>query len=252
MQKIMIGGAASSPELIARVEKAFPSAQVNAGYGLTETGPVATCGRPKGTVKYADENDRLRHQAMAGWPLPGVDVRVVDLHGADVPRDGQSIGEVVIRGDVVMDGYYKEPKATEDVLREGWLRTGDMAVWDAENYIHIVDRKKDIIISGGENISSIEVERAIFSHDAVLECAVVAAPDPQWGEVPAAFVVRKPGAALTEEELCAWLQCRIAKFKMPRRFAFTDTALPKTGTGKILKRELRETLWSGKDRRVQG
>jgi fatty-acyl-CoA synthase len=140
MRNIMIGGAAASPELIARLEKAFPSALVLAGYGLTETSPVATCARPKGTVHYADENDRLRHQAMAGWPLPGVEVHVVDLQGNPVPRDGVSIGEVVVRGDIVMDGYYKEPKATDDVLRDGWLHTGDMAVWDPENYIHIVDR----------------------------------------------------------------------------------------------------------------
>jgi fatty-acyl-CoA synthase len=252
MKDIMLGGAAASPELVARLEKVFPAARVFAGYGLTETAPVATCARPKGTVKYADDDDRLRHQSMAGWPVPGCEVRVVDLQMKDVPRDGQSIGEVVISGDNIMDGYYKEPKATADVLTGGWLHTGDMAVWDEENYIHIVDRKKDIIISGGENISSLEVERAIFSHNAVLECAVVAAPDPQWGEVPAAFVVRKPGATLTEQELCAHLQGRIAKFKMPRRFEFTDAPLPKTGTGKIIKRELRETFWSGKDRRVQG
>jgi fatty-acyl-CoA synthase len=252
MREIMLGGAASSPELIARLEKAFPSAKVMAGYGLTETSPVASCARRKGTVQYADEEDRLRHQAMAGWPLPGCEIRVVDLQMNDVPRDGSAIGEVIIRGDLIMEGYYKEPKATADVITNGWLHTGDMAVWDDENYIHIVDRKKDIIISGGENISSIEVERAIFSHPAVLECAVVAAPDPQWGEVPAAFVVRKPGAALTEQELCLHLQTRIAKFKMPRRFEFTDAPLPKTGTGKIIKRGLRETFWTGKERRVQG
>jgi fatty-acyl-CoA synthase len=127
-----------------------------------------------------------------------------------------------------------------------------MAVWDEENYIHIVDRKKDIIISGGENISSIEVERAICAHPAVFECAVVSAPDPQWGEVPATFVVVKPGHTLDQRVLCEFLQGRIAKFKMPRRFHFSDTALPKTGTGKIIKRELRETLWSNKDLRVQG
>jgi len=252
MADIMIGGAAASPELIARLEQAFPRARVFAGYGLTETSPVATCARPKGTIDPAGDEDRLRYCAMAGWPLSGAEVRVVDLQDAPVPRDSQSIGEVVVRGDVVMDGYYKEPKATADVLRDGWLHTGDMAVWDEENFVHIVDRKKDIIISGGENISSIEVERAIFSHPAVLECAVVAAPDPKWGEVPAAYVVRKPGATLTTEELCAHLAGRIAKFKMPRRFEFSDAPLPKTGTGKILKRELRETFWSGKERRVQG
>jgi fatty-acyl-CoA synthase len=252
MKEIMLGGAASSPELIGRLEDAFPGCRVLAGYGLTESGPVATSARHKSTVRYADEDDRLRHQAMAGWPLPGCEIRVVDLQMNDVPRDMQSIGEVVIRGDLIMDGYYKEPKATAEVLTDGWLHTGDMGVWDAENYIHIVDRKKDIIISGGENISSIEVERAIFSHPAVLECAVVSAPDPQWGEVPAAYVVRKPGANITEQELCAYLMGRIAKFKMPRRFEFSEAPLPKTGTGKIVKRQLREAFWSGKERRVQG
>jgi acyl-CoA synthetase (AMP-forming)/AMP-acid ligase II len=133
-----------------------------------------------------------------------------------------------------------------------WLHTGDMAVWDEETYVNIVDRKKDIIISGGENISSIEVEHAIYAHPAVLECAVVAAPDPVWGEVPAAYVVLKPNRKLTERELCDFLQGRIAKFKMPRRFVFREEPLPKTGTGKMLKRELREVFWEGKDLRIQG
>ena len=135
---------------------------------------------------------------MAGWPLPGCEVRVVDLQMNDVPRDMQSIGEIVMRGDNIMDGYYKEPQATAAVMTNDWLHTGDMAVWDEDNFIHIVDRKKDIIISGGENISSLEVERAIAAHPAVLECAVVSAPDPQWGEVPAAFVVVKPGHTLDQ------------------------------------------------------
>jgi fatty-acyl-CoA synthase len=251
MRQIHLGGAASSPELIARLEAAFPCPSL-AGYGLTETAPVATSARDKSTVQFADEEDRLRHRAMAGWPMPGCEVRVVDLQMNDVPRDMQTYGEVVMRGDNIMDGYYREPQATAAVMTNGWLHTGDMAVWDDENYIHIVDRKKDIIISGGENISSIEVERAIAAHPAVLECAVVSAPDAQWGEVPAAFVVIKPGHTLDQHLLCEFLQQRIAKFKMPRRFQFADTALPKTGTGKILKRELRETFWSGKENRVQG
>jgi fatty-acyl-CoA synthase len=251
LRQIHLGGAASSPELIARLEAAFPCPAL-AGYGLTETAPVATSARDKSTVRFADEEDRLRHRAMAGWPMPGCEVRVVDLQMNDVPCDMQTYGEVVMRGDNIMDGYYKEPHATAAVMTNGWLHTGDMAVWDEENYIHIVDRKKDIIISGGENISSIEVERAIAAHPAVLECAVVSAPDSQWGEVPAAFVVTKPGHALDQYVLCDFLQQRIAKFKMPRRFQFCDTALPKTGTGKILKRELREAFWSGKENRVQG
>jgi len=251
LTQIHIGGAAASPELVARMERAFPC-KVVAGYGLTETSPVATSARDKCTVIYKDEADRMHHQAMAGWPLPGCEIRVVDLHMHDVPRDMESIGEVVIRGDNVMDGYYKDPEGTAAVMTGAWLHTGDMAVWDQENYIHIVDRKKDIIISGGENISSIEVEKAIFAHPAVFECAVVSAPDAKWGEIPVAFVVRKPGQTLTQEELCAFLQERIAKFKMPRAVEFVEGALPKTGTGKIIKRQLREQFWSGKERRVQG
>lgn len=251
MQEINLGGAAASPELIDRMERVF-RCRVQGGYGLTESGPVATSARHKSTVTYSNEEDRLRHLAMAGWPIPGCEVRVVDPLMKDVARDMTEVGEVVMRGDNIMEGYYKEPKCTADVMTGGWLHTGDMAVWNEDNYIHIVDRKKDIIISGGENISSIEVERAIFAHPAVLECAVVSAPDGQWGEVPAAFVVLKEGQQLGEEDLCIFLQGRIARFKMPRRIEFRDSALPKTGTGKIIKRELRETLWSGQERRVKG
>lgn len=251
LKEIHVGGAAASPELIARLEQAFHCSALG-GYGLTETCPVASSARPKGTVVYADEADRLGHQAMAGWPIPGVEIRVVDAQMQDVPRDMLTVGEVVIRGDGVMDGYFKDPEGTAAVMTKGWFHSGDMAVWDAENYIHIVDRKKDIIISGGENISSLEVEKAIFAHPAVLECAVVAAPDQKWGEIPAAFVVLKPGQELGADELSEFLQQRIAKFKIPRVFEFLDTALPKTGTGKIVKRDLREMFWAGRAKRVQG
>ena len=249
--EINLGGAASSPELIARMEKVFPC-RVQAGYGLTETSPVATSARQKSTVTYADAEDRLRRLASTGWPIPGCEIRVVDAHMNDVPRDMQAIGEIVIRGDMVMDGYYKEPEATAAAMSGAWLHTGDMAVWDEETYVNIVDRKKDIIISGGENISSIEVERAIAAHSAVLECAVVSAPHPQWGEVPAAYVVIKPGESLSEQDLVAFLRGRLAKFKIPQCFEMRTEALPKTGTGKILKRELREVFWEGKERRIQG
>jgi fatty-acyl-CoA synthase len=251
MKQIHIGGAAASPELIERMEQAF-RCEVIAGYGLTETSPVITSARCKGTVKYQDANDRCHRQAMAGWPLPGVDVRVVDLQLNDVPRDMRSIGEVVVRGDHVMDGYYKDERGTAAVMSGPWLHTGDMAVWDEENYIHIVDRRKDIIISGGENISSLEVEKALAAHPAVLECAVVSAPDVKWGEVPAAFVVVKPGESVTCEELAGFLETRLAKFKIPRRFDLQVEPLPKTGTGKIFKRQLRERFWEGRERRVQG
>jgi fatty-acyl-CoA synthase len=251
MLQITIGGAASSPELIMRMERAF-GRLVHAGYGLTETAPAVSTSIKKSTLEYAGEDDRVHRQTMAGWPFIGTEIRVVDTEMKDVPRDMHAIGEVVVRSDNVMDGYFKDPAATAAVMSGGWFHTGDMAVWDKENYIHIVDRKKDIIISGGENISSIEVEKAIFAHPAVLECAVVSAPDSKWGEIPIALIVLKPNQQLSEEELLVFLQTRLAKFKLPRVIRFEKEPLPKTGTGKILKRELREPFWAGKEKRVQG
>jgi fatty-acyl-CoA synthase len=251
MRVITMGGAASSPELIDRLEQAF-HCDVCSGYGLTETAPVATTAQTKSNVICADDTERLSRLAAAGWPMVGSEVHVVDSEMRDVPQDMQTVGEVAVRGDNVMDGYYREPEATQSAITNGWLRTGDMAVWDEENYIYIVDRKKDIIISGGENISSIEVEKAIFAHSAVLECAVVSAPDPQWGEIPVAIVVLKPGQELSEDQLLLSLKPRIAKYKMPRLVKFVEGPLPKTGTGKMLKRQLREAFWAGKSTRVQG
>lgn len=251
LKEVHLGGAASYPELIGRLEKAFGCACM-AGYGLTETAPVVTSARHKGTVVYRDDADRLQHLSAAGWPVPGVAIRVVDAEMRDVPRDMSAIGEVVISGDHVMDGYFRDPEATAASMTGYWFHSGDMAVWNEENYIRVVDRKKDIIISGGENISSLEVEHAIAAHPAVLECAVVAAPDGKWGEVPVALVVLKADAQVTKEILCAFLEQRLAKFKFPRHFEFVEGPLPKTGTGKILKRELRERFWAGKQERVQG
>ena len=250
LRSIMIGGAASSPELIERMEKAF-RCEVAAGYGLTETSPVLPTAFPK-SGGYARDQERWRRQAMTGWPVPGVTVRVVDLRMNDVPRDGKTMGEIVAMGDHVMDGYYREPQATSAAMTGGWLHTGDMAVWDEDGYIQIVDRSKEIIVSGGENISSLEVEKAIYAHADVLECAVVAAPDEKWGEVPVAIVLRRPGATLTKEELMEFLRARLGRFKMPHAVEFREEPLPKTGTGKIRKLDLREQYWQGRTRRVQG
>ncbi|MGH9671598.1 MAG: long-chain-fatty-acid--CoA ligase, partial [Bryobacteraceae bacterium] len=227
LRQIMIGGAAASPELIARMERAF-GCECISGYGLTETAPVLTSARRKSTVDYAGDQDRHGRHAMAGWPVCGVEIRVVDPEMNDVPRDTKTIGEVVARGDHIMEGYFREPEQTAAVMTGGWFHTGDMAVWDEEGYIHIVDRKKEIIISGGENISSIEVEKAIFAHPAVFECAVVAAPDEKWGEVPAAVVVLKPGSALSADELTEFLGERLGRFKLPRLIRFDTEPLPKT------------------------
>ncbi|MGH9665574.1 MAG: AMP-binding protein, partial [Bryobacteraceae bacterium] len=250
LRRIMIGGAAASPELVDRMEKAF-HCECIAGYGLTETAPVLTSARAKG-IPYRSDADRIRRQSMAGWSVPGVTLRVVDVEMNDVPRDMTTIGEVIAMGDHIMEGYFHEPEATAAVMTGPWFHTGDMAVWDDEGYIHIVDRKKEIIISGGENISSLEVEKAIFAHPSVFECAVVAAPDEKWGEVPAAIVVPKPGVVITSAELLEFLQQRLGKFKLPRVIEISEEPLPKTGTGKIRKLILREKFWGGKEKRVQG
>ena len=251
LKEIHLGGAASSPELIDRLEKAF-HCEALAGYGLTETSPVASDARRKDGVVYHDNAERLRRQATTGWPLVGMEIRVVDTEMRDVPRDMSTMGEIVVRGDNVMDGYFQEPAATEAAMTGAWFHTGDMAVWDDDSYVHIVDRRKDIIISGGENISSIEIERAIAAHPSVMECAVVAAPDDRWGEIPVAFVVPKPGESVDAETLTSYLAGRLARFKMPRAWRIQTEALPKTGTGKILKRDLREPFWKEKAERVQG
>jgi len=251
LRNIVLGGAASSPELIERMEKAF-HCEAYAGYGLTETSPLLTTASLKPGLTYASESDRYRRRAMTGWPVWGMEVRVVNLEMNDVPRDMQTAGEIVTRGDHVMEGYFREPAMTASVMSGPWFHTGDMAVWDQEGFIQIVDRKKEIIISGGENISSLEVEKAIFAHPEVFECAVVAAPDETWGEVPAAIVVRKPDSKLTSDDLLAFLKTRLGKFKLPRVIVFSSEPLPKTGTGKIRKLVLREQFWKGKEKRVQG
>jgi fatty-acyl-CoA synthase len=251
LRNIVLGGAASSPELIERMEKAF-HCDVYVGYGLTETAPLLTTACSKPGYKYASDTDRYHRRAMAGWPVWGMEVRVVDQEMNDVPRDMQTSGEIVTRGDHVMEGYFREPAVTASVMTGPWFHTGDMAVWDEESFIQIIDRKKEIIISGGENISSLEVEKAISAHPEVFECAVVAAPDETWGEVPAAIVVRKPESPLTTDDLLAFLKLRLGRFKLPRIIIFSSEPLPKTGTGKIRKLVLREQFWQGKAKRVQG
>jgi fatty-acyl-CoA synthase len=248
---VNIGGAANSPDLVARVEEMFPGCACVTGYGMTETSPMITSTQPLDTIGMSAE-ERREYLAMTGRAILGTSIRVVDANLNDVPRDRKSIGEVIVMGDQVMDGYFGDPEATRAVMSGSWLHTGDMAVWDERSRIQIVDRKKQIIISGGENISSLEVEAAIFAHAAVLECAVVAAPDAKWGEVPAAIIVLKDGERLAKDELLIFLRQRLGGFKMPRIIEFSAEPLPKTGTGKIRKNELRERFWAGKAKRVQG
>ena len=249
--RVATGGAPPSPTLLAQLAEL--NIDVTHLYGLTETyGPSLLCDwRREWNVLPANEQARIKARQGVGT-LVTSSVRVVDADGADVPADGTTQGEIAIRGNNVMLGYYKDPDATAAASMEGpggtWLRTGDVAVMHDHGYVEVRDRAKDVIISGGENIASIEVEQALASHPDVVECAVVAAPDDTWGEVPAAFVVLRPGAAVTEADLVEHVKSRIARFKAPKSVTFGD--LPKTATGKIQKFILRDQLWAGRDRRV--
>ena len=247
LQWISIGGAASSPTLVRQVEETL-GCECFSGYGLTETAPVLSTARMKPGAQLGDD---LRYvaQAMTGYAIPGVELRVVDFNDEDVPRDGKTMGEVLARSDGVMLGYWEQPAATAEVMRDRWFHTGDMATMSEDGNILIVDRKKDIIVSGGENISSLEVEKALLAHPGVYEAAIIPIPDHKWGEVPKGLVVAKPGSSLTEAELLEFCRARIAHFKCPQSIEFVDS-MPKTATGKILKKRLREKYW-GQDKNAQ-
>jgi fatty-acyl-CoA synthase len=218
-------------------------------YGLTETAPFLTVSKVKPHMAEWSQDEKYRLQTRTGYPMLGVELRVVDEHGNDVPNDGQAVGEVIARSNVVMAGYWRQQDATDAVIVNGWFHTGDMANHDREGTIEVVDRKKDLIISGGENVSSIEIEGMLYKHPSVLEAACIAVPDEKWGEAPGAIVVLKPEATATEAELIEFCRAHMAHFKCPRSIYFMD-ALPRTATGKIQKNVLREQFWQGRTKRV--
>jgi fatty-acyl-CoA synthase len=234
---VTIGGAPPSPTLLAKmVALNFKPVHV---YGLTETyAPYTVCEPQEGWAELPDD-ERARLLGRQGvHNIVSDPIRVVDPEMNDVPRDGQTTGEVVMRGNNVMKGYFDDPKATTLAFEGGWFHSGDVAIMHPDGYIEIRDRKKDIIISGGENISSIEVEDALYKHPAVQAAAVVAKPDDKWGETPCAFVELKPGKTATADELVKWCRDNLAGYKCPRFVVFVE--LPKTSTGKIQKFKLRE------------
>ena len=244
---ITVAGAPPSPTLLGQLEELnFRAVHV---YGLTETyGPYTVCDWHDGWEDLpADERARLLARQGQAYVIADP-VRVVTEDMDDVPRDGETLGEVCMRGNDVMKGYYDQPDATAEAFRGGWFHSGDIAVMHPDGAIELRDRKKDIIISGGENISTIEVEQAVARHPAVLECAVVAIPDDKWGERPKAFVVLKPGASATADDIIAFCRQHLAGFKCPAAVEFTE--LPKTSTGKIQKFLLREKEWSGREKRI--
>jgi long-chain acyl-CoA synthetase len=216
-------------------------------FGMTETAPLLTVLDTE-DHRVDGPPEQMRRLASCGKEVFGVEVRVVNPDGRDV-RPGE-VGEVIARGPNVMLGYWRMPDATAEAIVDGWMHTGDLATVDEENYIYIVDRAKDMIISGGENIYSVEVENALYTHPAVLEAAVIGIPDETWGEAVHAVVVCKPGKSVSAEDLIAHARTQIAGYKVPRSVEFLPEALPKSGAGKILKRNLREKYWVGKSRRV--
>jgi fatty-acyl-CoA synthase len=245
--RVCTGGAPPSPTLIAQMES-FNIELVHL-YGLTECYGPFTINHPPPDVARWPLDRQAAYKARQGVPhaLAG-QVRVVDEEMRDQPADGGAMGEVVLRGNTLMKGYFRDEPATQEAFSGGWFHTGDVGVMHPDGSIELRDRKKDVIISGGENISTIEVEQAVMSHPAVMEAAVIAVPDERWGEVPKAFVTLKPGGAATAEEIVAHVRERIAHFKAPKAVEFGE--LPKTSTGKIQKYVLREREWAGREKRI--
>jgi fatty-acyl-CoA synthase len=235
--RIVTAGAPPPPAVIRAAEET--GAKLTHVYGLTETyGPHTVCSWKRAWDDLpTSERAMIKARQGVAYMVAGMDLRVTNNHMNDVPADGVTMGEVLMRGNNVMLGYYENPKATAEAFEGGWFHSGDLAVVHPDGYIELRDRKKDIVISGGENISSIEVEKVLADHPAVAEVAIVAAPDEKWGEVPKAYVGLKPGAQLTVEELIAWSRERLAHFKCPKLVEFGP--LPRTATGKIRKNELR-------------
>ncbi|HEY6714524.1 MAG TPA: acyl--CoA ligase family protein [Rubrobacter sp.] len=242
-----IAGAAPSPTLLSGLlELNIRPMHI---YGLTETyGPMTTSGvHPEWEELDMEERARLMARQGQGYITADL-VRVVDENMNDVERDGETMGEIVMHGNMVAKGYFENEEATEEAFEGGWYHSGDVAVWHPDGYVEIRDRDKDIIISGGENISTIEVEQAVSRHPAVMEAAVVAIPDEKWGERPKAFVVLKQGQETTEEEIIDFCKEHIARFKAPAAVEFTE--LPKTSTGKVQKFVLRDKEWADREKQV--
>jgi len=247
---ITTAGAPPSPTTILQMEQM--GFQIVHVYGLTESyGPYSVCQSQPGWAS-SQPQERATLQARQGVSMLQAErVRVVDETMKDVPPDGRTMGEIVLRGNNVMSGYYRDPEGTEAAFFGGWFHTGDLGVMHLDGYVELRDRAKDVVISGGENISTVEVEQALMSHPAVLEVAVIGVPDQRWGERPKAFVVLKDHTLVTEAELIEHVHVKIARYKAPRNVDFV-VELPKTSTGKIQKFALRDQEWAGKTHRVQG
>jgi acyl-CoA synthetase (AMP-forming)/AMP-acid ligase II len=237
LRMILSGGAPIAPEVIRMIVELF-DAEYCQTYGMTETSPYLTLSLLKSHLRHLPAQDQFAIRAKTGRPFITVELRVVDDAGRDVRDDESEVGEIWARGDTITPGYWNLPEETATAFTDGWLRTGDLAVRDAEGYLTIVDRKKDMIISGGENVYSTEVEHVLYRHPKILEAAVYGIPDEVFGETVRAAVVLRPGAAASAEEIITFCRRHLAGFKTPRSILFLEE-LPRTGSGKIMKKELR-------------
>jgi acyl-CoA synthetase (AMP-forming)/AMP-acid ligase II len=235
---LMSGGAPIAPELVKKITDIFKCNYIQT-YGMTETSPYLTLSILKEHLKSLPWKEQLRYKAKTGREFITINLRVIDERGRDIKKDENQVGEIIVQGDTITPGYWNLPCETEKVIKNGWLYTGDLAVMDEEGYIQIVDRKKDMIITGGENVYSTEVENVLYMHPAILEAAVIGIPDKHWGESVKAVVVLKKGYHTTEKELIDFCKKHLAHYKAPKSVDFT-AFLPKTGSGKIHKKKIRE------------
>jgi acyl-CoA synthetase (AMP-forming)/AMP-acid ligase II len=246
LRNIQYGGGPMPSTVVRAALEAFPCTLIQ-GYGQTE-GTTMTF-LPQEVHEEAVQGINEHRLKSCGQPGFVTEVRLVDPDGNDVPRDGTTSGEIIVRSEANMLRYWNKPEETAKTLRDGWMWTGDIATWDEDRFVYIVDRAKDMIISGGENIYSVQVEEAISTHPAVLECAVIGIPDDEWGEAVKAVVVLKPGQSATEQEIIDQARKHLAGYQKPRSVDFVD-ALPKAPTGKLLKRKLRDPYWEDQERAV--
>lgn len=234
IKSVGYGGAPAPPDLVRRIKEAFNSSPASNGYGMTETSSLST-------MNVGD--DYLAKPDSVGPPVPVVDVKVVDVDGRDLPVG--HVGELWIKGPNIVKGYWHKPEATAATFSGGWVHTGDVARIDEEGFVYIVDRAKDMLIRGGENVYCVEIEGVLYEHPAVAEAAVIGIPHPTLGEEVGAVVTLKPGSHVDEAELAAFVRERLAAFKVPTKFWFYSSELPRNPAGKVLKKELREELIPG-------
>ncbi len=238
LRVILSGGAPIAPELVKNIMAAFGCDYIQT-YGMTETSPYLTFSILKDHLRKLPPEAQLKYKSKTGRPFIDVDLKVVDDHGVSIAADEQQVGEIWVRGDSVTPGYWNLPEETAKAFSEGWLRTGDLATLDSEGYVNIVDRKKDMIVTGGENVYSTEVENVLYLHPKILEAAVFGVPDERWGEAVCAAVVLKEGETATAKEIISFCKEHQASYKAPKSIVFLDE-LPKTGSGKIYKKGLRD------------